>query len=65
MQKICTKYARNMLKYAHFMQLYARNMQLYEPNMQIIFEYIDCISKVCKKYDLNMPEICLNMQLIT
>ena len=32
MQKICMKYARNMLKYAHYMLLNAINMQLYALN---------------------------------
>ena len=57
MQKICQKYARNMLKYAYYMPLYAINMQLYALNMQEICKYIDCISQICKKYVWNMPEM--------
>ena len=34
MQKICTKYAKNMLKYAINMPLYAQNMLVYAKNMQ-------------------------------
>ena len=56
MQKICTKYARNMLKYAHYMPLYAINMQLCALNMQNKMR-IDCISQICKTYARNMPEI--------
>ena len=33
MQKICTKYARNMLKYASNMQIYAKYMQVYANNL--------------------------------
>ena len=67
MQKICKKYARNMLKYAYYMPLHPINMQLYEPNMQKLCKYIDCISQICKKrctkYARNMLEYAGYMQI--
>ena len=63
MQKICTKYARNMPKYAYYMPMYALEMQLYARNMQNC-NNIDGLSQIRKRYALNMPEICLNVQLI-
>ena len=50
MQKICTKYAKNMPKYAYYMQLYVIIMQLYAPNMHKICKYIDCNSQICIRY---------------
>ena len=41
---------------------YAKNMQLYGKNMEKICIYVDCISQICKRYEQNMPELCLNMQ---
>ena len=50
------------------MQLYVRNMQVICNYMSEICkkyaQYIDCISQIWKKYALNMPEICTNMQII-
>ena len=66
MQKICTKYDRNMHKYAGNMQRYAKNMQVYAKKMQEICKYVDCISQNAKKYAVkickNMPFYMQNMQ---
>ena len=63
MQKICTKYARNMPKYAYYVELYAINMLLYAPNMHQI-----CKCTVSVKNAKDMHGICQkyarNMQLI-
>ena len=61
MQKICTKYARNMHKYFRNMLEICNYMS----EICIKYaQYIDCISHIWKKYALNMPEICTNMQII-
>ena len=61
MQKICTKYARNMHKYVRNMHEICNYMS----EICIKYaQYIDCISHIWKKYALNMPEICTNMQII-
>ena len=57
MQKICTKYARNMHKFASNMQLYAKNKQLCAQNMHkyaniqtVLVEYAKDMYKICPKY---------------
>ena len=52
-----------MPKYAYYMPMYALEMQLYARNMQNC-NNIDGLSQIRKRYALNMPEICLNVQLI-
>ena len=70
MQKICTKYAINMLEHAYYMPLFAINMQSYEPKLHEICKYADCNSQICKdlheicqKYAGNMQIYAKNMQV--
>ena len=52
MHEICQKYAQICRSYAVICQKYAINMHK-------ICKYIDCISRICKKYAV---KICRNIQ---
>ena len=67
MQKICKKYAQNMLEYVEICIIYANNMQQICTNMQVIcilYAYICINMHACIKYETNMQNICNNIQEI-